>query len=260
MKYISLYFYYLKTNIRVLFEYKSDLIFTLFSIIVWTGAGLVNIGIIYTKIQAIKGWNLSEIGLLYGMWSLTFAIYNSFGNAVFDIENYIVTGTMDSILTKPLNPLFQLIAKKFNVMGIGFLAFGVATMIFFVQRVNIQWDIFKVSYLIIAAIAGGILIFSTYLILGSLAFWFLRSNLAIWIGFDMHKFAQYPMDIYARGIKFILVTIFPFAFTNYFPISFLLGKVDWKYGIISPFVCVLVLLIAVQIWKMGLKKYEGAGS
>lgn len=260
MKLFMLYCSYFSVNIKRLVEYKADFVFNLFSVFIWVGTGLFNISIVFTKLTTFNGWSLAEIGLLYGMWSLTFSIYNAFGHGILDIENNIVSGKMDTLLTKPISPLFQLISSRISTMGLGFLIFGIVIMAISAQKVGLSWNILTISYLIITAVTGGLLIFATYLILGCLAFWFIRSNSAIRIGYDIHKFAQYPIDIYGTGIKIILATILPYAFTNYFPISFLLGKVNVFYGIISPIICLFVFGISILVWTLGLKKYEGSGS
>lgn len=237
-----------------------DFVFNFVSVIVWVSVGIINIGIIFTKIKTFNGWSFPDIGLLYGMWSLTFSIYNAFGNGILDIETNIVSGKMDTILTKPISPLFQIISARISTMGLGFLVFGIVVMFISVQYIPLQWNIFKVAYLIFTSITGGMLIFATYLILGSLAFWFIRSNSAIRIGYDIHSFAQYPIEIYSQAIKLILITIIPYAFTNYYPVAFLLGKVGIFYGIISPIVCLFVFGLSIKVWALGLKKYEGSGS
>ena len=257
---IKLLFSYLFLNIKKLTEYKLDFIFNLLSVFIWIGAGLVNILILFTNIKTFDGWNLAEVGLLYGMWSLTFAIYNVFGSGILDIENNIISGSMDIMLIKPIGPLFQIIVSKINTMGLGFLSFGIIMIIVSSMKINIEWNIFKICYLIFMILAGGGLIFATYLILASLSFWFIKSSSAIKIGYDIHKFSQYPLSIYGNGIKVILSFILPYAFTNYYPIAFLLGKVNVIYGIISPLVCILFVIISICIWKLGLKKYEGCGS
>jgi len=259
-KLLSLYCSYFKVNIKRLIEYRADFVFNLISVLVWVSTGLINIVIIFTGLKSLNGWNLAQIGLLYGMWSLTFSIYNAFGNGIMDIENLVVTGNMDTLLTKPISPLFQIICTRISTMGLGFLVFGVCLIVVSAAKVNLKWNIFKILYLIATSISGGLMIFSTYLILGCLAFWFMRSSAAIRIGYDIHKFAQYPINIYGTGIRVLLVTLLPYAFTNYYPISYLLGKSSLFFGIISPVICLFVFGISIKVWKLGLKKYEGSGS
>ena len=244
---------------KKLLEYKADFVFNIISVFIWIGVGILNIAIIFTRLDNFNGWSLAEIGLLYGVWSLTFSIYNAFGHGIMDIEGHVVNGTLDTLLTKPLDPLFQIICKRINTMGLGFLSFGIIIVIISIQGLDIYWSFWNMSYLVLTTLTGGLLIFSTYLILASLSFWFIRSSAAIKIGYDVHRFSQYPIDIYGKGIKMILVVLLPYSFTNYYPVSFILGRVDLFYGIISPIVCVMVFLISMLVWKLGLKRYESSG-
>lgn len=98
------------------------------------------------------------------------------------------------------------------------------------------------------------------IILGSLAFWFLKSNAAIKIGYDIHKFAQYPLGIYGMPIKLVLSCVFPYAFTNYFPVAYLLNKCGLIMALLSLLVCVVGFVISLHVWNRGLKKYEGSGA
>lgn len=257
---ITLLWWYLKINIKKLMIYKGDLAFNVFATFLWIGSGLFNILILFDKITALRGWSLMEMAMLYGMWSLTFAIYNVFGNGILEIENHIVKGSMDLVLTKPISPLFQIVFSRISPSGVAFLLFGIIFTYLSSLKVGVLWNVEKIFYMIITVVIGGGLIFATYLILASLAFWYFKSNSAVKIGYDIHKFAQYPISIYSKEISILLMTVFPYAFTNYFPIAFLLGKVDVCYGILSPVVGIVVMLLAFLIWRRGLYNYESSGS
>ncbi len=253
MSKIKKYFAYVLINLKKLKQYKADLIFNILSIFIWVSVGVFNIFIIFKNTNSFAGWDFSETALLYGTWSLTFSIYNTFGSGVLEIENYIITGNLDMLLLKPISTLYQVISSRINVMGIAFLIFGSIMVFIFSIKVSITWSFIKILYLIVTIITGGILIFSSYLIIGCIAFWTLKSNAAIRVGYDIHKFAQYPLDIYGKQIKVLLVFIIPYAFSNYYPIAFLLGKSNIFYSIISPIVSIVLFIFALLIWKMGLK-------
>ncbi len=57
LKLLLLYGSYFKVNIKKLVEYKGDFIFNLISVLVWVSIGLINIGIIFDKLQSLKGWS-----------------------------------------------------------------------------------------------------------------------------------------------------------------------------------------------------------
>lgn len=256
----TLLWWYLKINVKKLIIYKADFTFNVFATFLWIGSGLFNILILFDKITALHGWSFAEMAMLYGMWSLTFAIYNVFGNGILEIENHIIRGSMDLVLTKPISPLFQIVFSRISPSGVAFMLFGAVFTFLSGRNVDVSWNIGKVFYLLISTLVGGGLIFATYLILASLAFWYLKSNNAVKIGYDIHKFAQYPISIYNKGISILLMTIFPYAFTNYFPIAYVLGKVNIFFGILSLLVGGAVVLLSFLVWRKGLNNYESSGN
>ena len=259
MRYISLWIAYLKVNMKRLLEYRADFVFNLISVFIWTATGLFNVLIMFTKITSFYGWGKYEVCLLYGMWSLTFSIYNAFGSGILNIENDIINGKLDISLIKPIDPLFIIVTSRINTMGIGFLIFGLCCIIYSLIKLNL-FLIPLIIYFLISAITGGGLIFATYLILACFSFWIKRSSNAIRVGYDIHKFAQYPLDIYGKGIKILLSTLFPYVFTNYYPTAFMLGKTSVFVGMISPIVCLLAFFLSIVFWKISLARYESTGS
>lgn len=257
---IQIYLFYFKINIKKLLVYRSDFIFNLISVTIWIAAGFFNITILFSNTHSLGNWGYNEVGLLYGMWALTFAVYNFFGNGILDIEDYIISGKLDILFLRPINPLLQIVCSRLNTMGLGFLVIGIVLVAVFSSGCAISWSLPLIIYFVAATLSGGLLIFGTYLALGSLAFWFLRSNAAIKIGYDLHKFAQYPLSIYGKPIKILLICIFPYAFTNYYPVLFILGKTKMIYGLSSPLICMAGFLLSLSIWRAGIKKYEGSGS
>lgn len=260
MRYFSLFVCYTKTNLRRLMAYKVDFMFNLLAVIVWIVAGLVNLAILFSSTKSLAGWAFPEVCFLYGMWSLTFAIYNTFGAGILDLEEYIVSGKMDCILLKPVHPLFQITTLRINTMGIGFLLIGIVCILVSGVAVDISWSVGLFLYLLLAVLSGSVLVFSSFLFLSTLSFWLLKANSLVKVGYDIHKFSQYPISIYNNGIQFLLITLFPYAFSNYFPVAYILGKTSAVYGVLSILVCILMFFIALWFWNISLKKYEGCGS
>ena len=257
---IKLYFFYFRLNLKRLTEFRADFLISLFAMIMWALGGLIEIYILLLNITEINGWDYGEMTLLYGMWSLTFAIYQAFGHGITEIEADIINGKLDIILCKPIQPLFQIMTSRISTMGIGMFLLGLFTVAISMSMVSISWTLGRVLYLMFSALTGGIMIFSMYLILMCVAFWSGKSRMLVRLGYDVHMFARYPVTIYGLGIKIVLMSIFPYAFTNYYPVAVILGKEPPIYAWISPIISLLIMGIALTVWKRGLRRYEGSGS
>ena len=255
---LKLYGYFFKLNLKRLTVYRADFILNMVAMIVWALAGIVEILILFSNMSTFDGWTLAEMCLLYGLWSLTFALYNAFGHGVMEIEKHILNGTMDTLLTKPLNPLYQLLTAHLNTMGLAMFLLGLVVTIVSCIGLSIHWTLLKVLFLIVSIISGGMIIFSINFILETLAFWYGRVHAAVRIGYDVHMFAKYPVSIYGKVVQLFLIFVFPYAFTNYVPAAVLIGKLNPVWGGLTPLVAALIFGIALKVWNTGIRKYESA--
>jgi ABC-2 type transport system permease protein len=76
---------------------------------------------------------------------------------------------------------------------------------------------------------------------------------------------QYPLEMFGRGFRMLVTGLVPFAFLNYYPARWLLGKTvpgDGSYWLsfLSPLVTAVVLGIASVVWQRGIKRYNSTGS
>jgi ABC-2 type transport system permease protein len=105
------------------------------------------------------------------------------------------------------------------------------------------------------------------LAIATAAFWFIRIDSLRWIVMSLEQdFTRYPISIYSRAVRVFLSFVFPFAFMNYFPATFLLHKTDgalslspWV-GLLTPVVGVVWLSLSYGFWRIGLNRYQGTGS
>lgn len=72
--------------------------------------------------------------------------------------------------------------------------------------------------------------------------------------------AQYPLDIYKDWVKKFFTFILPLAFVNYYPLLYVIGRVNNKWYIFTPFISILFILPCYLVWRMGLVKYKSTGS
>jgi ABC-2 type transport system permease protein len=77
--------------------------------------------------------------------------------------------------------------------------------------------------------------------------------------------SQYPMAIYRPWFRRFFTFVIPLACINYFPGVAILGRPDplgtpipvlW----LSPLAGPLFLLVALQIWRIGVRHYQSTGS
>jgi len=76
---------------------------------------------------------------------------------------------------------------------------------------------------------------------------------------------SYPLSIYNGWIRNIFLFVIPIAFANYPTALYLLGRTD-PYGLpawaawLAPLAAALFCAIALAFWRLGVSKYQSAGS
>ena len=72
--------------------------------------------------------------------------------------------------------------------------------------------------------------------------------------------AQYPIGIFQKGMVLFFTFIIPYAFVNYYPLLYFIGKKDnLLYGF-SPLLVTLYLIPCILVFKLGMKRYSSVGS
>jgi ABC-2 type transport system permease protein len=78
---------------------------------------------------------------------------------------------------------------------------------------------------------------------------------------NLRDFSKYPLTIYALPIRILLTWIVPFAFTGFFPATFLLERKEfYPYVYLIPVVSVVFFSLAYAFWRAGVNAYQSTGS
>ena len=261
-KYINLYMKFLQQYIKSLIEYRADFILGLIGFILVQGINVVFINLIFNSIPSLDGWGFYEVLFIYGFAQIPRGIDHIFTDNLWMLSgSIIVNGNFDRYLIRPLNPLFQIIAERFQPDGFGELIIGIILLSISSSNLNISFN-FQNSVLFLFVVICGTFIYTAIkLAVASIAFWIKFAQSYLFMAYQISNFAKYPMSIYSNAIKGVLTFIIPFAFTGYYPGAYFLGKESMFNGVILTFlVAVIGTFIAYIVWLAGIKNYESSGS
>ncbi|WP_088105523.1 ABC transporter permease [Halalkalibacter urbisdiaboli] len=267
MNHIKLYCRFIAIFVKGKMEYRFSFFMDLFTNIFTYSLMFLSIWILLNKFNHIQGWGFYEVMFLYNLNLFTYALSGMIiKHPMLDLEGMVQNGTFDSILIKPLNPLFHIIARQFEYTFMGHILLAMIVFGISIPKLNIDWSIYHALWFFIL-IFGGVLIHSAIMILsGSFSFWFVKSTMVVEMAiYDIRSFLNYPISIYHKGIQILLTFILPFAFINFYPAQFFLEKEGstlfhpiLQYG--TPVVGVLTILLSYFVWSKGINKYQSTGS
>jgi len=223
---------------------------------------LLVISFIFSKINAVSGWNKEELFLLLGTYNIVWGIFfGLFIQNMAKINSYISRGDLDLFLTKPIN-------SQFYISIVNPIDFGeAATLILGLILVTRGVSILNIDLNLIQVVTYVMIILSAVTLAYSL--WFITMTFSFWIGrvYGLHEafisffeINKYPSDIFNGLIKNVFVYFLPLGVMVTFPTKFLLGKLDpilMIWGIVSGFG---FLYISHLFWNFSLERYSSASS
>lgn len=265
MRKIHLYFTYLKRAMVAKLEYKKDTIIGIVGFLLSNVASLLSIYFIISNIPSLSGWNMYELGFLYGFTMLPVGLDHLFTDDLWCVAYWKVrTGELDKFYLRPVSVLFQIIAETFQPEAFGELIVGLALMIvsLIAGNLSISWNFSFVLLFLVATIFGALLITSIKIFVAALAFYLKRSGPILQIIYNFIGYTKYPIKIYPKVVRFLLSFLFPFALIISYPVETILYQ-SYNPYYLSLFIILftgIFFTLSILFWNRAEKRYQSSGS
>ena len=256
---------YWRINILTTLEYRENFVLWSLFTLVYHGSAIAALWIVLGTFPSMNGWSFRDMAFLYALWMVAHALHNTFFSNVDGIPERIREGEFDRVLVRPVDPLFGIIATPGQIFP-DELILACATLVAATIYSGVRVDAAFVL-LVPAVVTGGALIdLGINLFIATLAFWFVKVDALRWFVLQLEQeFTRYPVAIYSRGVRLFLTFVVPFAFMNYFPAAYFLGKTDATFslpaqiGLATPLIGICFSLAAYAFWRFGLDRYQSVG-
>ena len=262
-----IFFKLLGIALKSMTQFRADFWVGMIGIIVFNGVNLLAIGVILGRFHDLAGWTLWQIVFLYGLWMTGNSLYSLVFFHLTWLDEYIVEGSFDRFLMRPLSPFLQLVAGEVNINGIADVIFGVSALGLAMSNLGLRFDGGQWLFMAVMLVSAALIELGITLALSSIAFWTSRSQALVFAAnqFNWNMTQQYPLEMFGRGFQVFVTCFIPVAFLNYYPARWLLGKTDpsdplYFLSFLAPVVALVLLGIAAMIWRKGLAHYNSTGS
>jgi ABC-2 type transport system permease protein len=263
---LTLYRRYIGISIRSQMQYRGSFIMQTLAHLLVTLVEFLAIWSLFLRFDNLLGWKLAEVAFFYGSVNISFALSDSLTRGFDRVPQLIKTGDFDRVLLRPRSTVLQLIGYELTLKRIGRLTQGLVILLLAGASMELRWTLGKVA-LQTATIAGASCLFmGLYILQATLAFWTTESleivNSILYGGMET---AQYPLDIYLPWFRKFFTFFIPLACVGYFPILAIIEKEDslgspaW-FQHAAPLAGILFLLVALSIWRLGIRHYSSTGS
>lgn len=200
----------------------------------------------------VGGYTMREVMLLWGLAASSFGLARILFARVFSLPELIINGKLDSYLVQPKNVLLSVMTSGTNTSAIGDLLYGLLLLCIFCFSVK------RLLLFLLFTVTGAGIMTAFALLMGSLSFWFVRSELfASHMVSSAVSFATYPDGIFKGTARFLLYNVIPVGMMIYHPVHIMIAFDAAKLFTVLGYLTLLSAL-AVFVFYRGLRRYTSS--
>lgn len=256
----------LAARLRGQLQYRASFITQIIATAAVSAAEFGTILVFFLHVDAIGGWRIGEIAVLYGIATISFGIGHLLASGLAGFSDQLVKGEFDQILTRPVSAFVQVLGADIQLRRFGHMIQGAVALAIGLSLIDIPWDVARVVALPAIVLGIVVLYMALFALEATVSFWTTQGIEAVNIAtYGGNTVAAYPIDIFAAWLKGFFLFVVPLAFAVHIPIAWLLGKPTplglpaWIGLLIAPVLLVFCLTIA-WLWGVGVRRYRSTGS
>lgn len=261
LRYLKLIGLFARVNVQNNAAYRFDVLVHVVMALVQVGAELVGLWTIFSNTRSLAGWSAYEILVLLGVFRImTGVIALMISPNMRAVMEDVRKGTLDFILLMPINSQFYASARRMALWRLADIVVGVALIIFAGAKLSLTLSTGRILSFMVMLAAGIVIVYSVWLALATLAFWFTRITNIEMVFWNLFEAGRYPVNIYRPWVRWGLTYIIPLALLTSSPASALVGKASPTGVTGAVLLAFMAFLFSSVFWRFGLRHYTGASA
>ncbi|MEQ1822608.1 MAG: ABC-2 family transporter protein [Fimbriimonadaceae bacterium] len=241
-------------------EFRANFIAKVAQQFVWVFFFILMLLVIYNRTPMVAGWSRNDAFVLASTLFLLESMWRGCFMALLEFPQMIRQGSLDFVLTKPVDAQFWVSLRRFNFDQVGTLIGGAAMMTYALSASGLrpsfeQWACFVVLFACALAI-----FYAFNLAMITTAIWFIRVDNLWVLGETVLMVARQPTDIFGVQWGRFFTMVVPLAFLSTVPSSQLVRGADIRMVLIGLGWATASLIIVRTFWRWALKSYGSASS
>jgi ABC-2 type transport system permease protein len=240
--------------------HRANLLFQVVRTAMSLAAGVVAIGVVFLKVRTLAGWRFEEAIAVLG----AFQVVNGLTGALVEpnlawFSGRVTGGQLDDLLLHPAPSLFLASLGTCNPWSLLDSLFGAGTLLWAATRMSATLTVGGAVACVVLLLIGFVIDWAWRVLLASFAFWAPGVHPVVLYS-ALWQAGRYPVGIYPRAMRALLIYVVPVAFVATFPARALTHGPDLKRIVGGLLIACIACLIAHVAWQAGLRRYTGATS
>ncbi|HCQ03857.1 MAG TPA: ABC transporter permease, partial [Candidatus Latescibacteria bacterium] len=155
------------------------------------------VGVVFSQTNTLGDWMVWELTALCGVYFIMLGGINmilspSLSQFIDDVRQ----GTLDFTLTKPEDAQLLVSISRVQMWKLLDVMLGIGVVGYAVRQLGDQISWTDASLFGVSLLLGGIIVYSFWIMLATLAFWFIRVENIFFIFWSMYNAGRWPVTIY----------------------------------------------------------------
>jgi ABC-2 type transport system permease protein len=256
--YWRIYRTFFKSSFARELQFRANFIAKMLQNTVWFGFFLVVLFVVYANVKTIAGWDRREAQILGATLYIVSSLNNLLAASVLEIPGHVRQGTLDFIVTKPVDSQFWISMRKFNFSELGSFLGGIVLVSISMFGLHPSFE--QVALYLVGIVCAVANLYGFQLMLMTTGIYFIRVDNLWVLGETLSGLGRYPMDIYPTGLRYLLTFILPVAFFAYFPALQLVRTPSYTIALEAIGLAIIFFFLSRFWWRYSMKHYSSASS
>jgi len=263
MRYVRLIRSFVTVAFQNVLAYQLNFWVSLLYSILNLGTGVLAVVVLFSQVEAIRGWTPASTLALLGSYLTLGALRQLFIGpsleALAGMDGEIWSGTFDFTLIRPVDVQFLASVRHWRPLALLDLALGLGVLVTAALRMGTTLTLVDVFAFVISLVAGLVILYAILLAFAGLVFWS-PGFLFTWLFDALFQMARYPVGLYPGWLRLILTWVVPVGVMTTVPAQALSG--DLSVGALIGSLVLAGMLFAAATWlfRTGLRRYASASS
>ena len=222
---------------------------------------LGGLSVVFAQTETLAGWSRDELLAVLGVYFLVLGLLNLMvAPSLARFIEQVRTGALDYTLTKPVDAQVLSSISQVRPFKVVEILLGLGLLTYAIVRLAGGIGGAEAAAFGLALLTGAVIVYSFWVILATLAFWFVKVENILMIFWSVYTAARWPVTIYPVWMRWAFTVLVPVAFAVTVPVEAISGRASGE-KLAGAIVLAAVLLVGSRLfWKRGLRYYAGASA
>jgi ABC-2 type transport system permease protein len=242
-------------------QYRANFWLQLLQAAIQLATGLAVLGLVFSQTPALNGWSQPALLAVMGVHFLMGGVIGILIRPSMErLRQDIREGKFDFVLTKPQDAQILASVREIRIWQAVDVLVGAIVLVIAIGMLGQTIGLVEAVAFAVALVLGGLMIYSFWLVLTTIAFWIVRIDEIAELFEGVYQSGRWPVTIYPEWLRVSLTFLVPVAFAVTVPAQAITNRLTPETLLGAAVFAVVALIVSRAFFRIGLRRYSGASA